>query len=153
VIKQARGTARADRVRPDEPAPLPIASLAAPTWLDADGRKIFRRLAKHLQAMRVLGDADLPLLSLLSDQWSIYLAASAFLRENGEVYSLRDADGNLRAVMPFPQVAQRNASAKAIQRLSAEFGLSPSSRTRVGAQSSDKADALDPLAAFLGETA
>jgi P27 family predicted phage terminase small subunit len=153
VIKQARGTARADRVRPDEPAVVPVLSLAAPSWLDADGRKVFRRLARHLQTMRVLSASDLPLLSLLADQWSIYLAASAFLRENGDVYSLRDGDGNLRAVMPFPHVAQRNASAKAIQRLSAEFGLSPSSRTRVGAQLSDKPGVIDPLAAFLEATA
>ena len=150
ALKLARGTARADRLRVDEPRPLPVSSLAAPTWLSEDGRKVYRRLGKQLQALGVLGESDLPLLGLLADQWAIYLNASAFLRENGEVYSIRDADGNLRTVMPFPQVAQRNASAKAIQRLSAEFGLSPSSRARVGTGGgSEPADVVDPLSAFL----
>ena len=152
ALKLARGTARADRMRADEPRPLPVSSLAAPTWLSDDGRKVYRRLGRHLQALGVLGDSDLPLLALLADQWGIYLAASAFLRENGDVYSIRDADGNLRTVMPFPQVAQRNASAKAIQRLSAEFGLSPSARARVGATGTgEPASVLDALGTFLEE--
>jgi P27 family predicted phage terminase small subunit len=140
-------------VRADEPAPLPVGSLAAPTWLSDEGRKMFRRLARQLQAMNVLGGADLPLLALLADQWAVYLAASTFLREHGEVYSIRDADGNLKAVMPFPAVAQRNAAAKAIQRLSAEFGLSPSSRSRVGTGQHSTRPAVDALDAFLQESA
>lgn len=154
ALKLARGTARADRLRADEPRPLPVSSLAAPTWLSEDGRKVYRRLGKQLHALGVLSESDLPLLALLADQWVIYLGASAFLRENGEVYSIRDTDGNLRTVMPFPQVAQRNASAKAIQRLSAEFGLSPSSRSRVGTGGAGEAPSVvDALGAFLEESA
>lgn len=138
VVKALRGTLRPDRVNPAEPAALPVSSLAAPTWLDDEGRKVFRRLARHLSKMRVLSEADLPLLSLLADQWAVYFAARRFLKDQGsDCYTLRDADGNVRAIQPFPQVARMNKAALAIARLSAEFGLSPSARSRVNAAPAD----------------
>ena len=149
ALKILRGTMRADRVNPAEPRPLPVSSLAAPAWLTDDGRKVFRRLARQLAALRLLSETDLPLLGLLSDQWSIYFSAREFLKEQkSDVYTLRDADGNVRAIQQYPQVAIRNKAALAIARLSAEFGLSPSSRARVSV--SKGADApVDELEGYL----
>jgi P27 family predicted phage terminase small subunit len=147
AIKVMRGTFRADRANVGEPPALPVSSLAAPSWLDGEGRKVWRRLVRHCDRLKVLSDSDLPLLSLLCDQWAVYLEASAFLREHGSVYSLRDADGNVKAVMPFPQVSIRNRAAEHVRRLSAEFGLSPSARSRVNGRAED--GPVDELAAFL----
>jgi P27 family predicted phage terminase small subunit len=154
ALKIARGTARPDRIRQDEPRALPVTNLRPPAWLDTEGKKAFRRLAKYTQRLRVLSDSDLPLLALLADQWAIYMKASSFLRQNGETYMIRDKDGNVRAAMPFPQVAQRNACVKAIHRLSVEFGLSPSGRTRVSSDVIERGPgSKDALEEFLGASA
>jgi P27 family predicted phage terminase small subunit len=149
AIKKLRGTLRKDRTNQAEPATLPMSSLAAPTWLDDDGRKAFRRLARQSSALRVLSESDLPLLALLADQWAIYLGARKFLKDQGsDVYTLRSPDGDVRSIQPFPQVAIRNKAALAIARLSAEFGLSPASRSRVNASAKPEGPA-DELEGYL----
>ncbi len=149
ALKVLRGTLRADRANPTEPAALPVSSVAAPAWLSDEGRKVFRRLARQLAAIRVIAETDLPLLGLLADQWAVYFESRRFLKEQkSDVYTLRDADGNVRAIMPFPQVSIRNKAALAIARLSAEFGLSPSSRSRVSASTADEGPA-DELEGYL----
>lgn len=148
-IKLLRGTLRADRVNPAEPAVVPAASISAPAWLDTDGRAVYRRLARQLKTVKVLSEPDLPLLALLADQWSVYLGARRFLAEQkSDVYTLRDPDGNVRCITPFPQVSIRNRAALAIARLSAEFGLSPASRSRVNATEKPEGP-VDVLEGFL----
>lgn len=134
AVKAARGTLRADRANPREPAALPIGRVKAPAWLDAAGVVAFAWLVSVLRRTRVLGAQDLPLLAVLADQMAQYEQAARVLGEKGSLsYVVLDGDGAPKGVQAFPEVKIKAAAASEIRRLSEHFGLSPASRARVTA--------------------
>ena len=54
-----------------------------------------------------------------------------FINEHGFVYPLKDKRGNVRCLMQYPQVNIYNALAASLARMEAQFGLTPSARSRI----------------------
>ena len=71
---------------------------------------------------------DRAALALYCQAWSRWVRASGEIEENGEV--LKSKDGN---PVQSPWVSLRNGAARDMHKFLAEFGMSPSSRTRVTA--------------------
>jgi phage terminase small subunit len=113
-MKLLRGTARGDRINPNEPHPR-LSSGRVPRWLrlPPDARGVWSRLAPGLVATRVLTELDELALAL------VCLSVADFLRE--------PTGRKLRAAMAGL----------------AEFGATPSSRTRVASQPFEGDDPLD----------
>ncbi len=57
--------------------------------------------------------------------------ATAFVRQHGVSYPIRDGNGKVKALGQFPEVALMHKASATLARLEAEFGLTPSSRTRI----------------------
>jgi phage terminase small subunit len=47
------------------------------------------------------------------------------------VYTIKDEQGRVKCVMPFPQVAIANKLVQQLIRLAQEFGMTPSARSRI----------------------
>ena len=128
ALKLLHGTWRPDRANPAEPVPASIGA-DPPPWLPTRGpaRGAWDRLSAELAAMRVLTPADAEALALGCMALAEYLAARR-----------------------RPSVSWRRADA-AWKRYAAtlrEFGLTPSSRTRVAAVPSGPSEAEAALAAW-----
>jgi P27 family predicted phage terminase small subunit len=102
-----------------------------------------------LDAMGVLADVDAMALELLSEAYADYLAARAELKSFGsETYTTDTASGKM--YRSHPAVAQRNDADRRIRGWLAEFGMTPSSRSRVKTDGQD--DQVDPTARYFGSS-
>ncbi len=90
------------------------------------GTKQWRLLARKLIDMNVLGDVDLIALELLCCWYAHWHKAETKLQELGDV--IETEAGNI-IQSPYLPVARR--SAEMMLRFMSEFGLTPSSRSRV----------------------
>jgi P27 family predicted phage terminase small subunit len=151
AIKAARGTLRRDRIRPGEPAALPVpADVQPPSWLTAEGVAAWDRLMAVLAdaGARVLGRQDLELLAVLADQIAIYQTAAQTLKAKPALsFVVTDGDGNPRGIHAWPELKIKQAAAAEVRRLCEHFGLSPASRARVSAVPDADEDRVEtPLA-------
>ncbi len=63
--------------------------------------------------------------------WSRWRRAEQFIQKNGDVFPIKNDDGTIKYLQQFPQVGIANNLASKLNRLEAEFGLTPSSRSRI----------------------
>jgi len=81
--------------------------------------------------MGILARADRDALTAYCQTYSRWKAAEQFLEKHGEVYPIRDENGNVRCMQQFPQVAISRNLLQVLQRYQQEFGMTPSARTRL----------------------
>ncbi len=146
-LKLVTGTARADRMNPNEPKPVALADLAPPPSMTTRATNAWRKLAPLLQRMGVLTEADTLALMQLCEAYAEILSARAALRDRGgPTYETTTVQGG-RMVRTYPEVAMlADADRRFLQYLAA-FGLTPASRSKVSANP----DAgKDPLAEYFG---
>lgn len=128
-ILETRGSWRADinRNPPDAKPGRP----RCPSWLDDVSKSIWKQLIPLLEDMGTLYACDVHALSLLCRTWSRWRQAEEFIMEKGEVYPIKDSKGKMRELRKFPQVAIASDTARMLNRMLAEFGLTPSARSRI----------------------
>lgn len=128
-ILRLRGTLRNDRVY-NEPK-VAGKPPKCPAWLAPEAKSAWKALAPDLLATGLLTRLDRNALSRYCTLWARWRKAEDFLAKHGEVYTLKDAAGGPRCVMPFPQVAVAHRLSLALTKLEAEFGMTPSGRSRL----------------------
>lgn len=102
-----------------------------PKWLDDDARNCWRRLADKLDAAGILTVIDGNALARYCHLWARWRRAEDFIKEKGDMYPLKDADGSVRYWQPWPQLSIAHKLAQQLTRLEQEFGLTPASRPRI----------------------
>lgn len=123
------------RSRPSPPAHL--SDKALESWGYVSGL---------LDRMGVLAECDAMALEMLCEAYGDYLAARAELKAFGsDTYATETATGD-RMYRTHPSVAQRNDADRRIRAWLAEFGMTPSARSRVKADGQEDQD--DPAAAY-----
>lgn len=131
-LKKLQGTFRKDRAAPRELVAKPGVP-PRPTWLNAEGRAEWERVVPQLQALGILSTIDQ---SMLADYCTAHaLAVNATKKYQREGMTIK-VNGQLQK-HPAVKIAQEARSQAA--RLAGEFGLSPSSRTRISTPSADDA--------------
>jgi P27 family predicted phage terminase small subunit len=134
AIRLARGTYRPDRSAINEPIaagrPKPPAMLKS----NPDALKEFRRLVKELSALGILGSVDANALARYAVLWVRWRQAEEMLRRTGDTLAIRDADGKVKHVIPSPHVSITRSLSEQLGRLEGEFGMTPSSRSRIEVQ-------------------
>ena len=133
-MKLLRGTFRADRGNPQEPKP--IGKARCPRWLPRLAREEWKRVAPLLEAQGVLTDWD-------QTAFAGYCTAVADLREAEKIIKREGYVGTSvqGGQTRHPAVIVKNQALELIKKLAAEFGLTPSSRTKIRAR---KAGELSP---------
>jgi len=102
-----------------------------PAWLDAVAKEAWNQLIPMLSAMGVLTRIDGNALVRYCRTWSRWRKAEAFIEQRGEVYPIKDEQGQIRCVQQWPQVAIAHKLALTLLRMEQEFGMTPAARTRI----------------------
>jgi P27 family predicted phage terminase small subunit len=117
---------------------------ACPAHLQGEAKKEWRRLTKELAAVNVVSRMDRAALAALCQAWARWVAAEEELKKTGPI--VKSPSG---FPIQNPYLAVANKSMEPIVKLSAEFGLTPSSRTRISATAPKSAG--DELADFMND--
>ena len=111
----------------NEAEPIPRAGLPhCPDHLDQLAQKEWNRLVVILTGMRVLTEADYIALANLCQAYSTLIAAQVQLNKTGILYKTKSG-----YVQQSPLLGIITAQTTIVNNLLREFGLTPSSRTRV----------------------
>lgn len=139
ALKKAAGTYREDRHGGG--LEVPVEKPKTPDHLDAISRETFDRLANRLEQLGVVSDLDAISLEMLAEAWEDYKAARAIIKKLGVTYESETATGTIRR--PNPEVAIMQEAWNRVYKLIQHFGLTPSSRARVG--KSEEIEDIDEL--------
>ena len=99
---------------------------ACPFHLSGDAKKEWERVAPLLENLRLLSDIDRAALALYCQAWSRWLEAEQALKTYGVM--VKSPNG---FPMQSPYLAVANKAMEQIRAMLTEFGMSPSSRSRV----------------------
>ena len=141
AIKKASGTYRNDR--DGNAIDVPTRKPQTPEHMSAISRETFDRLATRLEKLGVISDLDEMSLEMLAEAWEDYKAARSIIKTLGPTYESETATGTIRR--PNPEVAIMQEAWNRVYKLVQHFGLTPSSRARIG--KSEEVEDIDDLLA------
>ena len=116
----------------------------APSWMDKIAKQEWKRIVEVLAGYGLLTDLDVKLLEAYCVCYGKWREAE----EQASVTLVRMNDGKTIAANPFIKIA--HAYLKEMRAIAVEFGMSPSSRNRVGTGA--KTEDADPMEALLRHT-
>ena len=125
------------RVNASEPVALPEMP-AVPEHLDVTARFEWHRLAPILFEMGVLTRADGPALAVYCAAYSRYRKASAAIRRLGIM-----VETGMGGWKTNPAVSMQTQAESTMLKVLAEFGCTPSSKSRIKVASAPPKDAMD----------
>jgi P27 family predicted phage terminase small subunit len=147
--KKKKGTLQKCRTLPDEVQPDTLTDTPpAPSWLSEIGIEEWNRVVKYLVENDLLVSCDLSLVALYCNEISVYIESEKTLRKNSRMIAYKDEKGKVKHAQQVPLQIIARKSLESAMKLAAEFGFSPSSRTRIGTESQNKTDG-DPLAKIM----
>ena len=147
-VLKLRGSWRGE-INKNEPQPEAVAP-EMPTGLDGMAKDCWEQLVPILSDMRVLTVADGMALYLLAETYATWRRADEMIKKDGDVYPIKDNDGNLKYLPQSPYVSIARNSAKALKDLLCEFGLTPSARSRVQTTGDNQSKQQDERMKYLG---
>ena len=122
--------------KPDKKAPT------CPAWLEPEAKKEWRRMSKQLEQLGLLTELDRAAFAAYCQAYARWKEAEEFITKHGSM--IRTPNGYLQQV---PQVSIAQTNQKLMLKYCAEFGRTPSSRSRTIASdgTSDTADEMEQL--------
>jgi P27 family predicted phage terminase small subunit len=100
-------------------------------WLDPAAKAVWKQLIPQLETMGILSTVDRNALARYCQLWARWKKAELFIQQHGEAYPLKDENGKIKYLQPFPQVSIAHKLAALLTRLEHEFGMTPSARARL----------------------
>ena len=144
ALKKAEGNPGKRKLNEQEPKPVPGVP-QCPDHLDAVAKKEWARLSEILLAMRVLTEADYIALGNLCQAYSTLIDAQRHLNKGGILFKTPNG-----YIQQNPLLAIIRTQMHIVNDLLREFGLTPSSRTRLIAEKEEH-DGYDDLMAILSQ--
>src|SRR5262245_2146126 len=126
ALKLLQGNPGGRAVNADEPAPTTAISLDPPASLEGDARDEWTRVAPMLHRNGLLTECDLDSLTLYCVLYARWREAEKQLRTFGLIIK---AKSGYPILSPFLSIS--NEASRQCQKLLSEFGLTPTSRSRV----------------------
>lgn len=133
-ILEVRGS-RMYRHSKDEPKPQK-GRPRCPAYLKGNAKTEWKRLVEMLDNMGILTKVDGNALARYCRLWQRWRRAEEFIEEHGDQYPVKDKEGNVLSFRLFPSARVASMLAVELRRLECEFGLTPSSRTRISEDAS-----------------
>lgn len=137
-LKVIRGTAQPCRLNEKEPRPVKLQKLTAPKTLSDAARKHWRSVARKLEKCGVLTVMDQDALALYCELYAQWVDANAMVQKKGMViadarYRHKQSDPGQPVTVPVlsPYFRASLKLADQMKQLLGEFGMTPSSRTRI----------------------
>ncbi len=113
---------------------------APPRHLSAEAKREWKRTGRELLALGLMTEIDKAALAIYCQAWGRWVEAETALRTYGIM--VRSPGG---IPMQSPYLAVANKAMEQMRSLLAEFGLSPSSRTRLHVEPARELDPLEEL--------
>ena len=117
-----------------------------PTWLKGLAKRCWEDLGGTLERVRVVTHGDGAALELLSDAYLEYRTARAVVLQQGMTYTCTTKSGEV-VIKARPEVRIASDAWKRLKGILAEFGFTPSSRTRIDALEDSEPDPLEEFLA------
>ena len=145
VIKMARGNPGQRRPNAREPKPK-AGNIKPPKYLTGESLKCWKSITPGLIATGVMTEADVPTLARYCTMFEQWLRCLAEVRAGRDVLTIYNDDGSVKYQQQTPAATMQQKLAASMLRIEQEFGLTPSARTGIVAQTEDEED---PLARFI----
>ena len=129
AIKELEGNPGKRKLNEYEPRPERKAP-QCPKWLEPEAKKEWKRLARAMEQMGVLTQLDMASFAGYCQAYARWKEAEEFISQHGTIF--RTPSGYWQAV---PQQAQAQTYLKIMTKISEQFGLTPSARSRIIADS------------------
>lgn len=120
------------RINPDEPKPK-VKIPSCPKHLTGIARKEWRRIAKELKSLGILSNIDRSALAAYCVVYGRWVQAEKLVAKS-EGGLVKTKKGN---IVQHPSLAIANKALELMHRYLTEFGMTPSSRTRVSVKSKE----------------
>jgi P27 family predicted phage terminase small subunit len=117
-----------------------------PAWLDAEAKKEWKRVAKQLEELGTLTEVDMAAFAGYCEAYARWKEAEEFITKHGTI--VKTPSGYWQQV---PQVSIAQTYLKIMVKFCEQFGLTPSSRSRIVAEkgTSDFDDPMEGMLKFL----
>lgn len=125
AVKELEGNPGKRALNEFEPKPQKKAP-KCPTWLDTEAKKEWRRVAKQLEELGVLTEVDMAAFSGYCEAYARWKEAEEFISKHGTI--VKTPSGYWQQV---PQVSIAQTYLKIMIKFCEQFGLTPSSRSRI----------------------
>lgn len=139
AVKELAGNPGKRALNKKEPKPA-TGTPVCPAHIKGVARTEWNRLITELAEMGLLSKVDRAELSLCCSAWAMYVKACGKIEKEDEVI-VSDKGG----LYQNPWVAIRNKSMEQIHKFYAEFGLTPSSRSRVKVETPNEEEELEQM--------
>lgn len=144
AMKELEGNPGKHPLNTSEPKPNKKAP-ACPKWLEPEAKKEWRRLAKQMEAIGILTEVDMAAFAGYCQAYARWKEAEEFITQHGTI--VKTPSGYWQQV---PQVSIAQTYLKIMNKFAEQFGLTPSSRSRIIASDGGPADAADEMENLLG---
>ena len=133
---------RSNRLNKREAKPAPAKKPQAPSWLNVDAKKMWKRLMPILEKDGLLTIVDLEAFAGACQSYGTYVECEKALKEKGRILITFNGYEQLR-----PEVTIGNAALKAFKGFCGEFGLTPSARAGIPLDERGGAEDIEALLA------
>ena len=120
-----------------EPVPKKKAP-KCPNWLETEAKKEWKRTAKQMEELGCLTEVDMAAFAGYCQAYARWKEAEEFISKHGSI--VKTPSGYWQQV---PQVSIAQSYLKILNRFCEQFGLTPSSRSRIVADKTSRGD--DPM--------
>lgn len=138
-IKELEGNPGKRALNKKEPKPDP-AIPECPKHLEGDARTEWNRIMQELYKLKIISNVDRAALAVYCTAWADYVKACTTLKKEGEVI-ISDKGGTYQN----PWMAIKKRSMDQMVKFAAEFGMTPSSRSRIKVDESDPEEELEKM--------
>ena len=140
VLEGNPGKGKLNKYEPNPGRDMP----QCPDWLLDDAKDEWNRLADKMNQMGILSEVDQAAFAAYCQAWARWKEAQEQIEINGSVFV---TEKGYQQQSPWVGIA--NTSQKLMMQAASEFGLTPSSRSRIIAANDSKSD-QDEMEALLG---
>lgn len=139
AVKRLAGNPGKRALNNAEPHPK-VVRPRPPAHLSNDEKEKWESVAQELHSLGLVTNLDLDQLAMYCVLWVRWEEAEKMVREKGEI--IKTAAGN---IIQNPYLSIANRAIEQLGKLGAEFGMTPSSRTRIKTDPSDAEHELERM--------
>lgn len=141
AVKVLEGNPGKRSLNTQEPKPEKKAP-RCPAWLEDEAKKEWKRMAKQLEQLGILTEIDMAAFAGYCQAYARWKEAEEFITQHGAI--VKTPSGYWQQV---PQVSIAQTYLKIMNRFCEQFGLTPSSRSRIVADTGEdkESDAMELL--------
>ena len=129
-LKIIRGNPGKRSLSKDEPTPEAVCP-PPPAVLSSAAKKHWRIVVKQLFEADLMTNLDIDALTIYCEAYARWVLAGEAIREEGAIITQKSHDGSTEYLKQNPWLMIQQKSFDQMKGMLVEFGMSPSSRTRV----------------------